>query len=811
MYVPDYIKLSTNPDVLRTGAQRINDNFDTISSEIESAIDGLAYQNPVITITSIAPTTGITLGSRYIVEFGVLESDPWYGHIDEIAELVNDDPYEWEFLTPEAGWCVTVLDEELEYLYNEEQWNQRPALISHNLLANIDGDTYHVSSDVYDALTGTGTPSDENLFVTADTLGTEISTHDHSGETSATISYGDLDDVPSSFTPSSHTHSKTDVTDFAHTHGKTDITDFSHAASHITALGDEIDGDKLDVDFNPSYYTPATVTETDDVDDLSSHLHGIDLAINGKSDTGHTHAYASDNHDSTHITEGGDEIDGDKLDVDWDATNYTPTVVTNFSDSVDNLTSHLKGIDTAIGGKSDTGHTHGESDITDLQDYLLGDNVLLEQITTPESVAEGFTQIYAKSDGKVYRMGHDGEEEEIGTGGGSVVDGVAGENLAAYDVVYAAAGEYLKAQSDNTEVEADAVGIVTEALGITSAATGEITLGGLVTNAGWSWTPGAQLYLSGTYGGISEVEPTTVGDYVKPLGFAVTATQIFFNPQAGWVVGGTTEHASSHITGGMDELDGDKLDVDWNPSNYTPTTVTETTSVDHLSSHLKGIDTAIGGKSDSGHTHAYASDNHDASHITSGSDEIDGDKLDIDWNPANYTPATVTDYADSVDNLTAHLKGIDTELGQKLESVAAAGSDTQIQFNDGGARAGAANLTWDKTTNRIALSGTSSCNIATLTDGATITPNLATANNFTVTLAGNRTLANPTNITAGQSGLIFVVQDGTGNRTLGYGTYWHFPGGTDPTLSTAANAVDCLTYFVRTSTSIVAQLVKDFK
>jgi hypothetical protein len=46
--------------------------------------------------------------------------------------------------------------------------------------------------------------------------------------------------------------------------------------------------------------------------------------------------------------------------------------------------------------------------------------------------------------------------------------------------------------------------------------------------------------------------------------------------------------------------------------------------------------------------------------------------------------------------------------------------------------------------------------ITALTDGATITPDFALANNFSVTLAGNRTLANPTNLIAGQSGSIFI-------------------------------------------------------
>jgi hypothetical protein len=92
--------------------------------------------------------------------------------------------------------------------------------------------------------------------------------------------------------------------------------------------------------------------------------------------------------------------------------------------------------------------------------------------------------------------------------------------------------------------------------------------------------------------------------------------------------------------------------------------------------------------------------------------------------------------------------------------------------------------------------------ITTLVDGATVTPDMADSNNFTLTLGGNRTLANPTNLTAGQSGSIFIVQDGTGSRTLAYGSQYDFIGGTAPTLSTAASSVDRIDYVVRTTGSI---------
>jgi len=92
--------------------------------------------------------------------------------------------------------------------------------------------------------------------------------------------------------------------------------------------------------------------------------------------------------------------------------------------------------------------------------------------------------------------------------------------------------------------------------------------------------------------------------------------------------------------------------------------------------------------------------------------------------------------------------------------------------------------------------------ITTLTDGSTVTPDMADSNNFTLTLGGNRTLANPSNLTAGQSGSIFLVQDGTGSRTLAYGSQYDFIGGTAPTLSTSPNAIDRIDYIVRTTGSI---------
>ncbi len=100
--------------------------------------------------------------------------------------------------------------------------------------------------------------------------------------------------------------------------------------------------------------------------------------------------------------------------------------------------------------------------------------------------------------------------------------------------------------------------------------------------------------------------------------------------------------------------------------------------------------------------------------------------------------------------------------------------------------------------------------IVSLTDGANVSLSFKNGQNFSLTLAGNRALDNPTQCVPGQVGSIFIIQDGTGSRTLSYGTSWEFPAGTAPTLSTSAAAVDRLDYIVRTSTAVQSVLSKEY-
>ena len=86
-------------------------------------------------------------------------------------------------------------------------------------------------------------------------------------------------------------------------------------------------------------------------------------------------------------------------------------------------------------------------------------------------------------------------------------------------------------------------------------------------------------------------------------------------------------------------------------------------------------------------------------------------------------------------------------------------------------------------------------------------PDFSSNNFFAVTLGGSVTIANPTNQVAGQSGAITVTQDGSGSRTLSFGSDFDFAGGTAPTLTATAAAIDVLSYYVVSANNIVVDSI----
>jgi hypothetical protein len=114
--------------------------------------------------------------------------------------------------------------------------------------------------------------------------------------------------------------------------------------------------------------------------------------------------------------------------------------------------------------------------------------------------------------------------------------------------------------------------------------------------------------------------------------------------------------------------------------------------------------------------------------------------------------------------------------------------------NDTADRALTGAVVWDAA-DTVALSWTS---------GGTTAVDLNAGINFTVTTAtGNSTLGAPTNAKTGQSGFIYITQDGSTPRTLAYNAAWVFAGGTDPALTASAGAKDVLFYQVLDDTGPV--------
>jgi len=111
----------------------------------------------------------------------------------------------------------------------------------------------------------------------------------------------------------------------------------------------------------------------------------------------------------------------------------------------------------------------------------------------------------------------------------------------------------------------------------------------------------------------------------------------------------------------------------------------------------------------------------------------------------------------------------------------------------------------------VSLTGGAAANITALSDGSTITIDMATACHHSVTLGGNRTFAAPSNQAVGQAGSIFITQDGTGSRTASFNSAFKFVGGTAPTLTTTASAVDRIDYVILSSNVIHCAVSLDVK
>lgn len=189
----------------------------------------------------------------------------------------------------------------------------------------------------------------ENLTITDDgTL---------NAEAGGASSWNDIKDKPSTFTPSKHTHTKAEISDFSHTHTKSQITDFSH--THKMQDISDFNGVTLDTDqtITGQKTFSKTILGQADIIAYSTGISKELFPIASKTAIGCVKI--GDN-----INVSGDgtisvNIDGGEAgSVDWDNINNKPSSFTPSTHTHDDRYYTETEIDTKLNSKSNTDHTH---------------------------------------------------------------------------------------------------------------------------------------------------------------------------------------------------------------------------------------------------------------------------------------------------------------------------------------------------------------------------------------------------------------------------------------------------------------------
>lgn len=180
----------------------------------------------------------------------------------------------------------------------------------------------------------------------------------------------------------------------------------------------------------------------------------------------------------------------------------------------------------------------------------------------------------------------------------------------------------------------------------------------------------------------------------------------------------------------------------------------------------------------------------------------------------NGTAITVANGGTGATTLTGLLQGNGTSA-----ITAVTGTIGQFPYYSGTSALTATSSVFVGTNERVGISSTTpqrtlsvggavvatECN---LTDGATVTFNLATCNQGRVILGGNRTLDFTNETQAlGQTIRFVACQDGTGSRTITWDSAIRWAGGSAPTLTTTANRCDVIAGFTTLATTTMVILL----
>lgn len=472
----------------------------------------------------------------------------------------------------------------------------------------------------------------------------------------------------------------------------------NHASKHVFEAEDEIDADRLSISYEPSGYTPTvTPAQVTDTHELTAHLAGIASALSAlsagmtwkgvvatraalnavtgqavgdtyiiESDSDHSNARTLNIWDGSAWIYLGEWVQayahpnhvGDVVSVGDGATTIQADVVTN-TKLANMTTGTLKGRITTDGDPMDltTAQVLTLLSInTDLQDITvvvdIGDPGSDTAIPSEQAVREAIDALSAS----IAHGNHTGDVTSVDMATTIVANAVTNTKLA--DM----AAARIKGRQTSTGDPEDLT--AAQVLSILEISTDLQNLT-IVTTVG---TPGIDTAVPSEK---AVRDAISAGAYTHPnhSGDVVSAGDGATTIQNDVVDNAKLANMTAARIKGRITTDGDPMDL----------TVAQVLTLLDISTGLQGLSlvTTVGDPgvdtnivSEQGIREALTAAvatpaDHAASHIRAGTDEIDGDKLDIDWNPTNYTPATVTE-ADNVDHLAAHLKGIDNKLAAAI-------------------------------------------------------------------------------------------------------------------------------------------------
>jgi hypothetical protein len=185
-----------------------------------------------------------------------------------------------------------------------------------------------------------------------------------------------------------------------------------------------------------------------------------------------------------------------------------------------------------------------------------------------------------------------------------------------------------------------------------------------------------------------------------------------------------------------------------------------------------------------------------------------GDKITVSGvTTAGFNAANVT-VASTPTSTTFTYANTATDVAFTADATGSAVSLTSIRSNlgmvfgtDVAGLATAESFTKAQRITPVALTSTS----------ASIALDASLSNNFTHTFTENTTLANPTNLVAGQGGVIVFTQHASSPNTLAFGSNWKFQDGSVPSVTATNSAIDVLVYYVESASRISAKLITDVK